>query len=347
LREGRPPSDAPAKCILRSCSFSTDAAFNPSSCSISGCWSQLGPGLQPGRAAIPVLIADHQNNRLVIVDPEGTVTWEFPQPGDLAPGQTFDLPDDAFFTPNGKQIVATQEDDQVVSLIDIASHRIVWRYGTPGVRGSGPNQLSNPDDAIMLPGGQVIAADIKNCRILILGAGEQSPVRQYGATTTCGHAPPQLWGHPNGAFPMTNGHYLVTEINGDWVDELGLDGRVFFSTHPPGEAYPSDTNEISPNVYLSADYSTPGQIETFDSTGQLLWRFNPTGANALDKPSLALPLPSGDILANDDHNHRVIVVDPHTNTIVWQYGHTGVPGAAAGYLRDPDGVDLAPPTRSR
>jgi hypothetical protein len=24
----------------------------------------------------------------------------------------------------------------------------------------------------------------------------------------------------DGAFPMTNGHYLVTEINGDWADEM-------------------------------------------------------------------------------------------------------------------------------
>jgi hypothetical protein len=181
-----------------------------------------------------VLIADHDNNRLLVVNPHGDVTWQFPNPGDLAPGQTFEVPDDAFFTPNGKQIVATQEDDQVISLIDIASHHIVWRYGTPGVRGSGPNLLSNPDDAIMMPGGQIILADIKNCRILILQPGRPDPVQQYGTPGSCGHAPPQHWASPNGAFPMTNGHYLVTEINGDWADELGLDGHVGFSTHPPG-----------------------------------------------------------------------------------------------------------------
>jgi len=37
------------------------------------------------------------------------------------------------------------------------------------------------------------------------------------------------------------------------------------------------------------------------------------------------------------------VIDPHTNKIVWQYGHTGRPGTAPGYLSRPDGVDLAPP----
>jgi len=39
----------------------------------------------------------------------------------------------------------------------------------------------------------------------------------------------------------------------------------------------------------------------------------------------------------------VIVVDPQTNRIVWQYGHTGQPGTKPGFLNIPDGVDLAPP----
>jgi hypothetical protein len=49
------------------------------------------------------------------------------------------------------------------------------------------------------------------------------------------------------------------------------------------------------------------------------------------------------VLANDDRNHRVIVIDPRTNRIVWQYGHTRVRGSGLGFLSNPDGVDLAPP----
>jgi hypothetical protein len=96
-------------------------------------------------------------------------------------------------------------------------------------------------------------------------------------------------------------------------------------------------------VFLSVDYTSPGVIETFDPNGRVLWRFAPSGARALDHPSLAIPLPNGDILANDDYNDRVIVVDPTTNRIVWQYGHTGRPGSGPGFLNTPDGVDLSPP----
>jgi len=114
----------------------------------------LAPGSDPSVLPGPVLIADKSNNRLIEVSPTGNVLWEFPRPGDLAPGQTFRVPDDAFYTPDGKQIIATQEDDFAVTLIDVATHRIVWRYGTPGQSGAGPNQLWNPDDAIMLRDGR-------------------------------------------------------------------------------------------------------------------------------------------------------------------------------------------------
>ncbi|MBO0708077.1 MAG: hypothetical protein J2P44_06895 [Candidatus Dormibacteraeota bacterium] len=305
----------------------------------------LVPGSNPAALPGPVLIADHLNNRLLIVAPDGTVTWEFPEPGDLAPGETFLAPDDAFFTPDGTHILATQEDDSVITLIEVASRKIVWRYGTPGQAGNGAGQLSNPDDAIMMPNGDIILADIKNCRLLVLRPPQSTPVKEIGeAGLGCLHAPPARWGSPNGAFPMADGHYLVTEINGPWVDEVDLQGHVYWSSQPSGESYPSDTNEVSPGVYLSAGYTTPGVIEEFNQQGQTLWAYQPLpGAAALDRPSLALPLPNGMILANDDFNHRVIVIDPRTDQVVWQYGHTGVAGSGPGYLNDPDGVDLMPP----
>ena len=292
-------------------------------------------------AALPgdVLIADNHNNRLLVVDPQGRIRWHFPAPGDLARGQTFRVPDDAFFSPDGKNIIATEEDDSVISVINIASHRITYRYGTPGRPGSSANHVSNPDDAMLLPGGDMLSADIKNCRILLVRPPAHRPARIIGHTSGgCWHDPPRRFGSPNGAFPMTNGKYLVTEINGSWVNAVSLSGHVSWSAHPPGVSYPSDTNEVYPGLYLTADYSTPGQVVEFTGSGQLRWRFG-----GLDHPSLALPLPNGDILVNDDYNDRVIVIDPVSNRIVWQYGHTGVARSRPGYLNDPDGVDVTPP----
>ena len=53
-------------------------------------------------------------------------------------------------------------------------------------------------------------------------------------------------------------------------------------------------------------------------------------------------LPNGDIAVNDDYHHRVVVIDPKTNRIVWQYGHNDRPGTRPGYLDIPDGMDYIP-----
>jgi outer membrane protein assembly factor BamB len=303
----------------------------------------LQPGSDPSVLPADLLIADKRNNRLIVVDPQGRLVWQFPRPGDLVAGQTFLIPDDAFFSADGKYIVATEEDDFAIRVIDVATHRIVGSYGHPGVHGSGPGYVWNPDDAMMLANGDLVTADIKNCRVVVVSPAAQTVTRQFGITGQCAHHPPSTFGSPNGAFPTTTGHYLVTEINGDWVDEIDLTGHVYWTTHPPRVRYPSDTNEIGPNRYLTVDYSSPGQVVVFNQAGQTLWRYAPTGSNRLNHPSLALPLPNGDIVVNDDLNDRVIVVDPRTNTVVWQYGHTAVRGVAAGYLNVPDGLDLVPP----
>lgn len=303
----------------------------------------LRPGSDPAALPGDLLIADKLNDRLVIVDPHGRVRWKFPRKGDLAPGQTFKIPDDAFFTDDGRYIVATEEDDFVIRVVDVATHRIVYTYGKPGVPGDGPNRLWNPDDAVGLPNGDIVTADIKNQRLLLIRHGAHHPARQWGDVNHGYHGPPHHYGAPNGMLPMGNGRFLVTEIRGAWVDAVDLHGHVFWSTHPPGVLYPSDSNRVGPNRYLTVDYSDFGQIVMFDRSGRLLWRFAPQGRQRLDHPSLALPLPNGDVVCNDDRNHRVIVVDPHTHKIVWQYGHTGTSGRKPGYLDNPDGLDLVPP----
>ena len=299
------------------------------------------PGSDPSVLPGDVLIADRSNNRLLVVDPRGRIVWRFPRPG----SRSLLLPDDAFFTPNGRRIVVTEEDVDVVSMVDVASKRIVWRYGAVDKPGSGTDRLAHPDDAMLLPNGSIVIADIENCRIVLLRPPLRHPIRATGSPAEgCVHSPPRAWGSPNGAFPLEGGGMLVTEINGDWVDAVSRSGRLLWSTHPPGVYYPSDSNEDRPGLYVTVGWQSPGILETFDRRGRLRWRYRPrAGAPALDHPSLALPLPNGDFLLNDDFNDRVIVVDPRTNRVVWQYGHTGVAGSAPGYLSRPDGVDLVPP----
>ncbi len=77
--------------------------------------------------------------------------------------------------------------------------------------------------------------------------------------------------------------------------------------------------------------------------GRLLWRYAPVLAtDMLNHPSLAIMLPNGLIAVNDDWGHRVILIDPIHQAVMWQYGVPGVPGIEPGYLDIPDGIDFHP-----
>ena len=292
-----------------------------------------------------LLIADRGNNRLLMVDTAGHVVWQFPRPGDLRPGQVFAGPDDAFFTPDGRYIVTNQEETQTLGIVDYRHHRLVWQYGHPYYRGDAPGYLNEPDDAYVLPNGLITVADIRNCRILFLSRAGKV-VRQYGRTGVCVHDPPTTFASPNGDTPLPDGGMLVTEIGGSNVVRLNAQGRVVWSISVPSVAYPSDAQLLPDGSVLMADYSWPGGIVRVSPHGQLLWRYMPTRPSpTLNHPSLAMMLPNGLIATNDDWNHRVVLIDPRRQAIVWQYGHTAISGSAPGYLDVPDGIDFRPASR--
>ena len=287
-----------------------------------------------------VMIADRNNNRILIVSPSKHVVWSFPRPGDIRPGQSFHDPDDAFFTPDYTGISINEEFNETMSLISIRRHRMIWSYGHPGVAGSGRGYLSNPDDAYLLPSGIFMVADIKNCRVLFVNKAHRI-VRQIGHAGSCGHNPPQGLSSPNGATPLADGGVLVTEIGG-WVDRISASGRLLYAIRTP-TTYPSDAQLLPNGNILVAGFNTPGRVDEITPGGHVIWTYGPSsGPGALDRPSLAVRWPNGMIAVTDDWHHRVVVIDPKTKRIVWSYGHLGVNGTAPGYLYKPDGLDLLP-----
>jgi hypothetical protein len=288
------------------------------------------------------MIADRQNGRILMVDTAGTVHWQFPGPLGLPAGQRFSA-DDAFLSPDGKSIVANEEGHQVIVRIDIATRRIVWEYGRYDQAGSGAGRLHTPDDAYPLANGDVIVADIGNCRIIEISPAKRI-VRQWGRTGDCTINAPRSYGSPNGDTPLPDGGLLVTEIHGSRVVRLDRAGHVVFDIHVP-TSYPSDAQLLANGDILVVDYSSPGAILEVNPHGKVVWRYRPTsGAGRLDHPSLAIPLPNGLIAVNDDFRHRVVLIDPKTKRIVWQYGHTDHHARSKGYLFTPDGITLIPPS---
>jgi hypothetical protein len=297
------------------------------------------PGPVPGY----VLIADRNADKLLIVSPSKRIVWQFPRPGDLRSGQSFYDPDDAFFAPGFRRIVTNEEFNDTIAQIDVRTHRVVWSYGRAGVAGSAAGELSNPDDAYVWRNRTITVADIKNCRVLRLDPAGRI-VGEIGSAGICTHDPPRSLSSPNGATPLPDGGMLVTEIGG-WVDRLDARGRLVFTVRTP-TSYPSDAQLLANGNVLVAGFNTPGRVDEITRHGRIVWTYGPpSGPGALDRPSLAVRWPNGMIAITDDWHHRIVVVDPRTKHIVWQYGHLGIPSSSAGFLSKPDGLDLLPAAR--
>jgi len=286
------------------------------------------------------MIADRGNGRLLVVTDAGRIAWSFPGPGSLPRGQRF-AADDAFIAPDGRTIVANDEAHQVIDRIDIATRRVIWQYGQYNRAGRGPGQLNTPDDAYPLANGNIVVADIRNCRIQEIAPSKRI-VHQWGRTGVCVHHPPFTFAEPNGDTPLPDGGLLITEITGSRIVRLSPTGRVVFDIHAP-VSYPSDAQLARDGSIVVVDYAAPGAVVRLSPKGRLLWRYEPrTGPGALDHPSLAVPLADGTIALNDDGRSRVVVIDPSTGRIVWRYGVTDQPGRSAGHLFIPDGIDVLP-----
>ncbi len=287
-----------------------------------------------------LLIADRGNNRILIVGPKHEVVFLYPTPEDLAKGRKLIFDDDTFVEPGGRTLISNEEDNHAIVQVTLATHNLQILFGHPGQEGSDDTHLKTPDDAYMLPGGTLTVADAYNCRILFIKA--HAIVRRYGSSRTCRHDPPRYLGAVNGDTPMPGGGVLVSEIEGSWIDAINAQGGLAFAVKAP-VSYPSDPQPLPGGRILLADYATPGHVLIINHHGHVLWRYGPTtGAGELNHPSLAISLPNGDIAVNDDYRDRVIVIDPRTNRIVWEYGHTEVPGTSHGYLNTPDGMDFIP-----
>lgn len=346
-----------AALALAGCGFSSQGAVPPSGQHHSkGKTSHAGGTTTKPAVALPwratktsrilpgdVLIADAKNNRMLLVTPQKKIVWQFPKPGQVSPLHDND---DVFFGPHWDEIITNEEGYDTLAIVNFKARKIVWTYGHPGVPGSLPGYLNTPDDAFLYDraGGLITTADIVNQRILFIDRKTKKIVKQYGHTGVMRIDPPQYYSAPNGDFPAPNQGMLVTQINGNDAIRLNKNGHILWTVHFPNTlSYPSDANFTPNGDIICAFYTDPGAIVIMSPKGKLLWEYAITGGNGqLDHPSLAVQLKNGMVLLNDDYNDRVIVINPKTKQIVWQYGHTGVPGTAPGYLHEPDGVDFLP-----
>ncbi len=290
------------------------------------------PALGPG---VPftghLLIAESSaHSRVLEIDRNGAVTWVFATTSPPL-ARPLGAPDDAFYGIDGSSILLNSESGQGVMAVNRRSGAVLWQIGTYNRRGHDSTHFNNPDDLVPAVDGTAWMADIDNCRLLHVSAATGAIVSIVGGNG-CAHDPPRRFANPNGAFPARDGSLVVTEISGSWVTRLNADGTVRWSRHVPA-LYPSDAMAYPDGSVLLTDYSSLGQVLRISADGAVLWRYAPRGKEQLNHPSIAIPLASNRVAISDDYGNRIVVVDPTTSAVVWEWS-----GAGGYRLLRPDGL---------
>jgi len=297
-----------------------------------------------------ILIADQFNNRVVEVNRDHHVVWQFGNGSSVAGPHSIVGTNDAervgdltliagTGTPAGADPSCLNPKgcaDNRVILVDRAG-QIVWQYGQAGVTGSGPDQLNTPVQSTALPNGDVLITDQANERVIEVTPGHRI-VWQYGRTGVVGSGPNEL-NNPNSAQLLPNGHVLIADENNNRVIEVTrrhhiawqyggptgtqLSGAAFASRLPNGDTLITDSNN-NRIVQVTEDKKVDFTFLTNTRSGSV----------AMPLPTRAVRLANGDTLISDQFNDQVIEIDSDSK-IIFTQGHINVDGTAIDQLNAP------------
>jgi hypothetical protein len=179
------------------------------------------------------------DNRVMLVDEEGHIVWQYGQFGVTGSDQNqLNTPVQSTWTPNRTVLITDQANDRIIE-VSVATHHIIWQYGMTGVAGDGPDQLNGPNSAELLANGHILISDQGNNRAI-----EVDRHKNIRATFTAGGTASIV------AFAsrLKNGDTLLTDSGNSRIVEVDASDSVvweyFTNTDPASNAAPLPTRAI-------------------------------------------------------------------------------------------------------
>jgi len=184
-----------------------------------------GTGNPPGIPDVTACV----DNRVVIVNQQGNITWQYGQAGVNGSGpDQLNVPVFAVQLPNGNILITDQGNNRVIEVN--STKQTVWSYGPA----SGPGALKNPNSAELLTNGDVLIADQNNNRVI--------EVDQAGDI---------IWQYSQGlqtasfASRLPNNDTLIADAGHSRIVEVNPAGQVVW------QYFTNDTAKSNPSSYPS------------------------------------------------------------------------------------------------
>jgi len=175
----------------------------------------LVPGFQ-GRHGLMVMIADQGNQRVIVVDRQQRLLWQYGTTGVAGNGfNQLNSPNSALLLDNGHILIADENNSRA---IEVDTNLNVLKTLTAG------GTLNTVAFASRLRNGNTLVTDAGNNRAVELDDADHI-VWQYVTNTGAGSNPnPQ----PTRAIRLRGGHTLISDQFNQRVIEVTLDGKLVF-----------------------------------------------------------------------------------------------------------------------
>lgn len=172
------------------------------------------------------------DNRVIAVNQEGQIVWQYGQAGKTGSGyDLLNTPVFAIQLPNHDILITDQGNNRIIEVN--LQKQIVWSYGP----NAGPGALNSPNSAELLPNGHILIADENNNRVIEI--------------TRSGRI---VWEYSEGlltaafASRLPNGNTLITDAGHNRIIEVTPTKQVVFqyytNTSADSNANPSPSNAV-------------------------------------------------------------------------------------------------------
>jgi len=283
-----------------------------------------------------ILISDRLNNRVIEVDRDGDILWQFGQgPNDVSENSPIGVRDAqrvaigtgvltlitaAGVTAGLEPACPSGCADNRVLLLD-KNGTVVWQYGTFGVTGNGYNQLNTPVQATWLPNGHVLITDQGNNRVIEVRRSDRAIVWEYDRLSS-----------PSSAVLLKNGNTLIADSGNNRAIEVShaLKPLQVFTADGSldGVGFASRLDINDHTLLTDTKHNRIVEVDSHDNivTGSDYFTNMEQGSNEMPLPSRGLRLDKKQrLLIADQFNHRVFIVT-RSKDLFRSFGALNTPG---------------------
>lgn len=274
-----------------------------------------------------VLVPDERGNRILIINSEGEITWEYGKFGSL---QANKLKNPKFAQFAGQNILITDTGNAKILEVN-TKKETVWQFGT-GVSGYSNQTLDTPSDCTKLQNGNYLITDTGNKRVIEVNPlgqivwqyGDLKDTKMFGKSlfSLVGKTTYQLF-TPVSSQRLENGNTLISDIGNKKIIEVTADKKTVWQ-YPPKKTEKKDfcgANFIYKTYNGNVIYSLDKVYEV-NQDGTLVWTYN-KNVNDIDI-NWAYRVENNNMLINITRivrrgiNQEIMMIDNSGKTL-WRY----------------------------